>query len=703
MAIFWRFCALAALVFWSAAARAQDSSTQLRTIKAAFAAGDSGEWQQAFALLPPGDQLARELLLWTQLRQDPQETGATWDDFLKFVPARREWPAMDRVQRFGETLLPTGVNAASVLRFFGDSPPQTGAGLFHLVLALSQSGQDAKALELLAEGWTRLSLTPQEEERLIAAFGRSLAPIHTERLAEMLWNQRLGEAERMLSHVDPETRNFAERLIFNFRDPDAVTSRLEALPADHPFFAVLPFVRFRGLMEARDWTGAVTILARQSNSLASLGRPEKWANNRRILARWRMREGDYQTAYDLASRHYLTPEAGFAYADLEWLAGYVALRWLNDPTRALVHFDRHWAVRKGPISTARAGYWLGRTFDALGQTDNGRVAYEAAALHQTAFYGLLAAERLGLSLDSALYERKQRPSWKGAAFLDREEAHAAFLLLAGQQRIGAFHFFQALASQLSADELGQLSDILTPLGQPYYSVIAGKEGVERGQMVADLLFPAHPLTNKEMPVETSLAMAIARQESEFREDVGSPAGALGLMQLLPSTAEEVARDLGLPFDRWRLVTDWDFNVTLGAEYLARLEQQFGPSPVLIAAGYNAGPGRPRDWIAARGDPRTGAVDIVDWIELIPFRETRNYVKRVSEAIPIYRARLSGASGSVQFKALLTGSKPVIRPQARPRSFGRTTQSESAVIDIQTALREDIGTAPSHSLRPQVRQ
>ncbi|MEO0903525.1 MAG: lytic transglycosylase domain-containing protein, partial [Pseudomonadota bacterium] len=173
------------------------------------------------------------------------------------------------------------------------------------------------------------------------------------------------------------------------------------------------------------------------------------------------------------------------------------------------------------------------------------------------------------------------------------------------------------------------------------------------------------LAEMDLPVDPSLALSIARRESEFNEGIASPVGALGLMQVMPATAREVAGNLGLPYARGRLTTDWRYNAALGGAYLAFLEEEFGPSPVMIAAGYNAGPGRPFSWMDERGDPRLLEMDVVDWIEHIPFRETRNYVMRVTESIPIYEARLTGQTGPVRFTELLIGKKPLLRPRARP--------------------------------------
>jgi soluble lytic murein transglycosylase len=225
--------------------------------------------------------------------------------------------------------------------------------------------------------------------------------------------------------------------------------------------------------------------------------------------------------------------------------------------------------------------------------------------------------------------------------------------------------------------------------EPHLAVLAGKAAAERGVVVAAAAFPLHPLADGDWPVGADLALSIARRESEFNAGVSSPVGARGLMQVMPATAREVAGWLGMPYSEARL-TEWEYNALLGTRYLQMLEETFGTSPVLIAAGYNAGPGRPRAWMAERGDVRDPAVDVVDWIEHIPFAETRTYVMRVAEGLPVYRARLSGEAGPVAFTALLRGERPFVRPLARP-------EREAAVGRLSTS-----DVAPSPSLRPRAR-
>ena len=226
-------------------------------------------------------------------------------------------------------------------------------------------------------------------------------------------------------------------------------------------------------------------------------------------------------------------------------------------------------------------------------------------------------------------------------------------------------FFAELGATLEPGALAEVGAALDAMDEQYYALLLGKRALRRGVLVPQNYFPLHDLTQLDLPVEPALALSIARRESEFNISIGSPVGALGLMQLMPATAEEVSGFLGLPYARSKLTSDWEYNATLGTKYLQILQEDFGPTPVMIAAGYNAGPSRPKTWMDERGDPRLREMDVVDWIEHIPFRETRNYVMRVTESIPIYEARLTGQGGVIAFTDLLIGEKPLLRPRARP--------------------------------------
>ncbi|NBR53089.1 MAG: lytic transglycosylase domain-containing protein [Rhodobacteraceae bacterium] len=640
-----------------------------QSLPAAFEAAAKSDWPTATSQLPQSDVLTQDLLIWTWLRAEG--STAPFAVYRDFLARRSDWPGLDRLRAQGERVIPTGTPAAEVIAFFAEAKPQTGEGAVKLINALSAKGDNAGAEAMLRDVWRTVSLTEEGQAALLAAYGRSLGHLHSERVDTALWAGRIGDASAVLDLAPARDKAaFAARIAMQRGAGDAD--------------------RLYSALSAGDYTEAGAFLLARTGSAASLGQPARWAGGRGIVARWLMREGEYGRAYDLARQHHLTAADGETFADLEWLAGYIALRFLADPASAITHFDAMARAVSGPISMSRAGYWLGRAHERRGDQVAASAAYAGAAEFQTAFYGLLAAERLGLSLDPALAGREVFPDWRQAAFVGSEKTRAALTLLSAGQRSGAVQFFLQLARSLDRTELGQLDQILAAMNEPFFRVLVAKTALDRGILIPAAYFPIHPLAEMDLPVERELALAIARRESEFNATVASPVGALGLMQVMPGTAEMVSKDLGLSYDKWRLVNDWEYNVTLGSQYLADLEERFGPSPVMIAAGYNAGPRRPQEWMDARGDPRQGQIDVVDWIEMIPFKETRNYVQRVTEAIPIYRARLSGQTGTIRFAELLIGEKPLIRPRARPAPPVTLSEPSSP-----TAL----GTSPRPLARP----
>ena len=275
----------------------------------------------------------------------------------------------------------------------------------------------------------------------------------------------------------------------------------------------------------------------------------------------------------------------------------------------------------------------------MGRDEEAMAAYREGGRHQTSFYGQLAAEAGGVPTDPALAVPPD-PGPMSEALAENSVLEAADLLLAAGEPNLAARFLTHLAETQDASGLAHLGEWAEARGEPYLQVKLGKKAAEMGVVVPEHYFPLHPFADADLPVAPELALSIARRESEFHPGVASHAGAQGLMQLMPATAREVARGLGLPYARTRL-TDPAYNARLGTAYLAGLEARFGRNVPMVAAGYNAGPGRPARWARERGDPREPGVDAIDWIEHIPFDETRNYVMRVMESVPLYRMRLTG--------------------------------------------------------------
>ena len=646
---------LMALTCWAGAVSGQEADPAAVTAVSTA----SIDWEAAADLAAQSDPLTADVIMWLRLRAG----DAAFADYQAFVAAKPDWPGVSRLRSTAEPLIPKGHPASEVIAWFANDAPQTGEGATRLAEALMTTGQIDQAHAVLRRAWLDLGLTDDGQAALMAGFADVLAPFHWARTDAMLWRSRRSDATRMLPLLDTDQRAVAAArigYIAGTRNMLPLYNAVRAGLREDPGFA---YDRYNWYAQRGDWTDAVAMLRDRSTSASALGEPFRWAGWRRELARWEMREGRADQAYIIASRHYLAATEGEAYADLEWLSGYIALTYLGDPPRALDHFQKAADAVGTPISLSRMYYWLGRTYAVMNDSAQAALAYGAAAAHQTSFYGLLAAEKLGRPLDPVL--TGEDVAWQGAAVFDQDLTRAAFLLLAAGERGAAVTFFAELGQTLDPAELGQIGAYLNEIDEQYYMLLLGKTAATRGIVIPAIYYPIHDLAQMDLPVDASLSLSIARRESEFNTTIGSPVGALGLMQVMPGTAEEVATNLGMPYSKAQLTNDWQYNATLGAAYLAGLQETFGPTPVMIAAGYNAGPGRPRTWMEERGDPRLREMDVIDWIEHIPFRETRNYVMRVTESIPVYEARLTKATGPLDFTALLIGEKPLLRPRTRP--------------------------------------
>ena len=628
----------ATCMFLAAGAAAQD-----RAVAATAAAMDAvraGDYARAAEAARPGGEVVRDLVEWHRLRDGQGTLG----DVRSFVARRPDWPGLPLLLERGERHLREATDPAVVIAYFGGDDPETATGLRALNLALRASDRRGEAEQLAIRAWASgHPLTADLETEWLEVYPNNFGQRATARLDALLWDGRTEAAERMLPRVDAGWRALAAARIALREDRSGVDALIAAVPAALADDAGLAWERFRWRMAKGRTEAARDLLLERSTSADALGRPEAWSGQRRALARAAMRAGDGRLAYRLASRHFLPAGEGFSdYADLEWLAGYVALRYLNDPATALTHFERFRAVVTTAISQGRALYWIGRAQDAAGNRDAAMAAWRAGAQHQTAFYGQLSAERAGVPMDPAFVSPPRFPDWRQSRFAGSSVLQAGLLLARADDIALAGRFLAHLAEALTPEELGSLAQLALDENQPYVAVTVAKLAASRGVILHDALFPMHPMARADLPVPREFALAIARRESEFHPGARSGVGALGLMQLMPGTAEEVSRKLGLPFDRAALTRDPVYNARLGSAYLAGLKERFGPSVALVAAGYNAGPSRPARWIEDFGDPRSDRVDVVDWVEHVPFVETQTYIMRVMETIPIYRARLAGA-------------------------------------------------------------
>jgi soluble lytic murein transglycosylase len=613
-------------------------------------AARDGDWETAARIAARDGAVASDVIEWMRLRAG----AGRFEDVRDFLDRRPDWPGERYLRRQSEDKIIMQGDAV-VIAFFDDVPPQTPQGVLRFAQALKAADRGAEAEALIIGAWRNMSMSAAEQALFMAAHQKLLAGHHDARLDAMLWNGAIENARRGFALAsDGAVAAAKARIALRNTDP-GVDTLIAAVPQSHATDGGLQFERFMWRARKGRAEDAKALLLETSVSAEALGRPEEWSNRRRAYARDEMRNGDPNRAYEIAARHFLT--AGSAYSDLEWLSGYIALYLLKEPEIALKHFQNHDAAVVTPISKGRAGYWRGRAYEAMGNVAAADQAYADAAQHQTSFYGLLAAERAGLPFDLELATTGVAQDWRVAPLAQNPVFEAGLLLQASGELNLAERFWTHLAEDLDAAEGALLAQAAVDAEQPHLAVMVGKKLAGRAIVVPFGYYALHPLAERKLQMAPEMTLAIARRESEFDPRVQSGVGARGLMQIMPQTGAAVAKRLGrsLGHSTDRLINDPAYNAELGAAYLAILAQRFSGNIIMMSAGYNAGPSRPDRWMQVYGDPRRGDIDIVDWIEHIPFRETRNYVMRVAESLPIYRAQLGQDPLPQPFSAELVGS------------------------------------------------
>ncbi|WP_299701704.1 lytic transglycosylase domain-containing protein [uncultured Tateyamaria sp.] len=612
----------------------------------------SGNWDSAAALAARDGEVAADVIEWQRLRA----ARGTYADVVAFLERRPDWPGEALLRERSEEVVADQPDA-DILSFFENVGPQTPEGVLAHATALIRAERVGEAEANLVLAWRTMPMESATQARYLAEHTDLFKPHHAARLDSLLWSEDLTSARRMFDLVNKGQSALARARIGLRALADNVDGLIEAVPDALQDDPGLAHARFEWRLRKGRWDDAKELLMDRSRSVEALGRPDEWSNRRRALARDEMRDGDAALAYQLATRHFLTE--GSAYADLEWLSGYIALRLLKDPEVALGHFQNHRNATRSPISRGRAGYWIGRAHEAMGNTEEAQAAYAEGAQYQTSFYGLLAAEKGGLPIEPGLDGSEQFEPWQDSPLATRDLFEAGLLLQASGELSLAERFWTHLAESLDRAEAGQLGQAAVDAEQPHLGVMIGKRVARRGITIHASYYPLHPLTTADLPVAPEMSLAIARRESEFDPVVQSSVGARGLMQVMPGTGREVAASLGLSADHTtgRMISDPAYNAKLGATYLSQLARRFDGNVVLMSAAYNAGPSRPNQWMLRYGNPRAERddFDVIDWIEHIPFRETRNYVMRVTESLPIYRARLGKDPLPIPFSEELTGS------------------------------------------------
>jgi soluble lytic murein transglycosylase len=635
---------LAAAVSIVATAHAELSDSDRVLYRQAYIAVQANQWDQVWTLTRGAtDPFPAKLLLWVELmRGGPQVQFGRLRDFLIQHPT---WPGQVALRRRAEQMLKdqSDDTAAAWFKLY---PPISPAGEIRQADLMIAGGHAAEGIALLRQVWIDANLSPPDEANFLQRYGDKLRPADdTKRLDRLLWEGREASARRMLARVGLDQRAAGiARLALLSGAPNA-EHLLAQVPAALQNDPGLMFARLKWRRHKEHYDDAIALL---DHPPADLVRPLAWAGERQILARKALAGGNVSVAYRLAAHNGLSE--GPAFGELEFFAGWVALRYLNDPTTALQHFIRLYDHSKMAVSRARGAYWAGRATLALHRDKDAADWYGKAATYQTAYYGELAAAALHETGPIHIAPEPEPDRAAVMAFEQRELVRAARDLVAVGDSADARPFLHQLAETAqSPSDYVQVARLALALDRPDMELLAAKRAANDGVTLFTESYPLVPLPPGGT-AEAALVLAMTRQESAFDQEAVSGAGARGMMQLMPFTAQKMATDLGLPFSTTLLTQDRVYNMRLGRAYLDQMLSQFGGSYVLAIAAYNAGPARVGQWIAQLGDPRAKNTDVVDWVESLPIGETRNYVQRVLENVQIYRLLLGNQDSAFRLAA-----------------------------------------------------
>ena len=565
---------------------------------------------------------------------------ASYYDYKTFIDKNEDYPRIGRVKYLAEHKLSTDkVSPKKIIDWYGSSEPLSGFGKMILGESYILTGEKQKGIDLIKEGWITAELNKSELKFYRKKFKKYLnADDYIKRADYLAWNNKYWDLKRMLRYLpkDYQLLYTARQLLMS--KSYGVDNAISKVPTKFKNDAGLNYDRLKWRRKRGRVDSSVEILLKIKNTKDYLVRPDKWWVEREIISRSLIYKKKYALAYKISSNHSMSEGPEFAAA--EWMSGWIALSFLNDPLLAKDHFENFYNNVGYPISVARGAYWLGKTYKKLGNKELSNKWFTEASNYLTTYYGQLAFmeinpnEKFELSKDFEI-NKKYRDY-----FFKKEIVKVIYLL----DELNEDKYSKHMLRHLANDNIESGSEILaaelaTNINRYDFAIqiskIASYEKRFHNKYNYPIISTPKYINGRKIP-ETAFILSIIRQESEFDLSANSHAGAKGLMQLMPYTAKLVAKQAKLPYSKSRLTTDPEYNINLGSHYIAGLVLEYdGAYPYAVAA-YNAGPKRVRYWKKINKNPQKGQTNYVDWIELIKFKETRNYVQRVLENYNVYR-------------------------------------------------------------------
>ena len=631
----------------------------------AFNAANNKDWKKAYQLADEvNDPVAYEIIQWLHLRSGVEQ----WNEYWRFTNQDVVWPGMKILRKSGETALSGNENPYQVIEYFNSYFPQTGKGALHYARALKKVGKTKEADRVIRDSFLSLPFERQEFKQTLKEFPQSTKALLPARMNNLIWLNQLSQAKMVRPYLTKDYQALLDARIAVKTDGIKVDALIRSVPSDLRDNSGLDFDRMIWRFNNNAIERGIDLFLANSKINGDLEDSVFWSDRRFRTAHSLMQEKRYEEAYKMASGHNLTTNGvlkpikflseldriswektqRYNYLELEWLSGFIALRKLNNPEQALTHFYNYYTELNEPsieranhsvIRQGKAGYWLGLTHEVLGNPKDAIIAYQFGAKFQTSFYGQLAAKKINAPL-SKLITRKEPYNQDLINELSQDKIVRAALIFddIDVPHFGAW-FFAHKAEYVDRAGIAALARIARSNGSEFSALKIAKQGAVQGDVVVEFLYPLTKESGLKFHISPALATAVIRQESEFLSEAVSRKGAIGLMQILPSTGKPIAKDYGINWSTKNILFDREYNLKIGTAYMNTLLEEFDNSNVLAFSSYNAGPGRVTEWFNSIGDPRKRGISDIDWVEHIPYYETRNYVMRVSESFKVYQILL----------------------------------------------------------------
>ena len=565
---------------------------------------------------------------------------ATFYDYMTFIQNNKHYPRISRIKYLAEQKLSTDkISPKKIINWFGVDEPLSGYGMLVLGESFIQTGDSEKGIALIKRGWITADLSRASMKSLSKKYRKYLdSKDYINRADYLAWENKYWDLKRMLPYLPKDYQLLYTARQILMSKSYGVDQAIKNVPQKFKNDAGLNHDRLKWRRKRGRIDSSLEILSSIKNNKDYLVRPDKWWVERAIMSRALIYQNKYETAYKVASQHSL--DKGSEFAEAEWLSGWIALSFLNDPILAVDHFNNFYQNVSYPISLARGAYWLGRSYEKIGDKRQSEDWYREATKYLTTYYGQLAFLKINPSQNFELEEQADVEDDYRKYFYNKELVKITHLL----NELNKDKYTKNILRHLANDNIASGSEILaaelaTNISRYDFAIQVSKLASYEKRFHNTFNYPIisvpQYVNGRKIP-ETAFILSLIRQESEFDMRANSHVGAQGLMQIMPYTAKLVAKQAKLPYSKSRLTSDPEYNINLGSHYIAGLILQYDGAYPFATAAYNAGPKRVKHWKKINKDPQKKQIDFVDWVELIPFKETRNYVQRVMENYNVYR-------------------------------------------------------------------